>query len=180
MGTAGVAGSTAAAIVGFVSLLATPLLGAVLEEGYHCRHNVTEYGALALLLGSYELPLPPADTVAGLLASSSSLAAVVANMDGVVSQRALDTVWPTLPFINDPAWTVILNGSASSSYRGNHDWYDTFWGFSSVLPSDGCGTTWFTLTTVWDLWGSVPVQYGWSVPTACLDGAAGRSHSASY
>ncbi len=142
----------------------------------NCRHNILQCGMAAHLIVSVGLPFPPQWQLQ--ITDELLLEQLGDLIDLPVDDQQYESIWLYVNFVN--FGFVTLNGSRTLGEPGNHDWYDTFWGFSSVLPDDGCQSVTFWITTNWSVSGGAAVGYSWQVPDACRDGGTGRTHTASF
>lgn len=69
-------------------------------------------------------------------------------VDLPVADQQYELVWVMVGFVNfGPTLGTMLSGWSRVGWPGNHDWYDTSWGFSSVLEADGCKSVRFNIAT---------------------------------
>ena len=146
------------------------------DEGYHCRHNVLEFAAMALFSGTYDLPTTPTMYRDGL-ASQSDWDALADMLPSWPGSPEWDGLWSRVYFINDSS-DRLLNGSDTLGFAGSYSLYEGIWGFSAILEEDSCASGTFQITTIFAET-SMTAQFTWTIPDACRDGA-GNNHAVSY
>lgn len=163
-------------VAAFTWLGGLAVLGAFTEEGYHCRHDIIQYGTVAHLMASFGLPFPPQWDFA--VTNETETEQLRQLIDLPIDDQQYDIAWSAIDFVN--FGYNLLNGRDSIPHSGSHSWYDTVWGFSAVLSSDGCSSVEFEVTANWNIGGGQPTRFRWTVPDACRDGGSGQVHRAVY